>query len=78
MPVLRSQDKHVAVGDYYVNRRTGVLVEIVELDLSGNCRVLDAAGPLDAEPQPLSASQIGSCLWQRVVPGAAPAEQLAA
>jgi hypothetical protein len=74
MPVLRSQDRQIAVGDYYVNRRTGVLVEIVEIDLSGNCRVLDAAAPLDADLQPLTASQIASCLWQHVEPGGHDAE----
>ena len=69
MPVLRPEEHILAVGDYYVNRRTGVLVEIVEIDLSGNCRVLDAKAPFDADPQPLTASQISSCLWQHVEPG---------
>ena len=54
MPVVIPEHPPVVVGDYYVNRRTGVLVEIVEVDLSGNCRVLDASKPLDADPQPLS------------------------
>jgi hypothetical protein len=66
MPVLCSHEKQLSVGAYYVNRRSGVLVEIVEVSLSGNCRVLDARAPLDAEPMSLTESQIRSALWRRV------------
>jgi hypothetical protein len=54
------------VGDYYVHRRTGDLVEIMHIDLSGNCMVLDVKARLDADWQPLTASQISSSLWRRV------------
>jgi hypothetical protein len=53
-------------GDYYVHRRTGRLVEIMHVDLSGNCQVLDVEAPLDGEWQLVTASQISSCVWQRV------------
>ena len=76
MPILHSKDKQLAVGDYYFNRRTGVLIEVVELDTAGNCRVLDASAPLDAEPLLLRQMQISSCVWQRVDTGAG-AERLA-
>jgi hypothetical protein len=66
MPILRSQGKQLVVGDYYFNRRTGVLIEVVETDAAGNCRVLDASAPLDAEPLLLRQLQIRSCIWQRV------------
>ena len=67
MPVIRpSQSKQpLAVGDFFVNRRSGVLVEIMAVDLCGNVRVLDVTAPLDADWQELSESQISSCLWVR-------------
>jgi hypothetical protein len=66
MPVLRHDHEKLEVGSYYVNLRTGTMVEIMEVDLSGNCRVLDAAADLDAPWQPLSHEQISSCLWRLV------------
>jgi hypothetical protein len=41
-------------------------VEIMEVDLSGGCRVLDAAAAFDAPWQSLTHEQISSCLWQPV------------
>jgi hypothetical protein len=38
----------------------------MEVDLSGNCRVLDVAAELDAPWQVLSEAQISSCLWRLV------------
>jgi hypothetical protein len=66
MPVLRHDRETLEVGAYYVNVRTGTLVEIMEIDLSGNCRVLDAAADFDAPWQELSHAQISSCLWRPV------------
>jgi hypothetical protein len=68
MPVLRHDREQLEVGTYYVNLRTGTMVEIMEIDLSGNCRVLDVAAELDAPWQPLSHTQISSCLWRLVSP----------
>lgn len=67
MPVIRPShtQRPIAVGDFFVNRRSGVLVEIMHVDLSGNVKVLDVTAPLDAEWQDLSESQISSCLWVR-------------
>ena len=67
MPVIRpSQTRQpLAVGDFFVTRRSGVLVEIMAVDLSGNVRVLDVRAPLDADWQNLSEAQISSCLWVR-------------
>jgi hypothetical protein len=42
------------------------MIEIMEVDLSGNCRVLDVAAELDAPWQTLSQAQISSCLWRLV------------
>jgi hypothetical protein len=66
MPLIRHDQEQLEVGAYYVNVRTGTMVEIMEVDLSGNCRVLDAAAELDAPWEPLGQAQIASCLWQRV------------
>ena len=67
MPLLRPThtQRPLAVGDYLVNRRSGALVEIMSVDLSGNVMVLDCMAPLDGEWQPLTESQISSCLWVR-------------
>lgn len=67
MPMIRPQhaDRALEIGDFYVNRRSGNLVEIMDVDLSGNVMVLDAAAPLDGTRQQLSESQISSCLWVR-------------
>jgi hypothetical protein len=67
MPVIRPDQtkRPLQVGDFYVNRRSGVLVEIMDVDLSGNVRVLDVTAPLDSEWQQLTESQISSCLWVR-------------
>jgi hypothetical protein len=73
MPVIRHDRETLRVGSFYANVRTGTLVEIMEVDLSGNCRVLDAEAELDAPWQELTHDQISSCLWQQV---GAPAEQL--
>jgi hypothetical protein len=66
MPVIRHDNQTLEVGDYYVNVRTGAMVEIMEVDLSGNCRVLDVKAALDAPWQMLTHSQISSCLWRLV------------
>jgi hypothetical protein len=65
MPMIRPlhTERPLAVGDFLVNRRSGAMVEIMEIDLSGNVMVLDSLAPLDAEWQPLTESQISSCLW---------------
>jgi hypothetical protein len=67
MPVIRPQhtERPLAVGDFLVNRRSGAMVEIMHIDLSGNVMVLDSMAALDAEWQSLSESQISSCLWVR-------------
>ena len=66
MPIVRHDRETLAVGTYYANVRSGTLVEIMEVDLSGGCRVLDAAADLDAQWQHLAHDQISSCLWRRV------------
>jgi hypothetical protein len=66
MPVLRHDREILEVGAYYVNVRSGTMIEIMEVDLSGNCRVLDVAAELDAPWQTLSEAQISSCLWRLV------------
>jgi hypothetical protein len=66
MPVVRHDLEKLEPGTFYVNIRTGTLVEVMDVDLSGNCRVLDAEADLDAPWQELSYSQISSCLWQVV------------
>jgi hypothetical protein len=65
MPVIRPEHagRPLSVGEYLVNRRSGAMVEIMHVDLSGNAMVLDSTAPLDAEWQPLTQSQISSCLW---------------
>jgi hypothetical protein len=67
MPMIRPQhtERPLIVGDFLVNRRSGALIEIMQIDLSGNVMVLDSMAALDAEWQPLSESQISSCLWVR-------------
>jgi hypothetical protein len=67
MPMIRPQhtQRPLIVGDFLVNRRSGALIEIMQIDLSGNVMVLDSMAALDAEWQPLSESQISSCLWVR-------------
>jgi hypothetical protein len=42
------------------------MVEIMGVELSGNCRVLDLAADLDAPWQRPSHEQISSCLWRLV------------
>jgi hypothetical protein len=66
MPVLRHDRETLEVGSYYVNVRSGTMVEIMEVDMSGNCRVLNVAADLDAPWQALSHTQISSCLWRLV------------
>jgi hypothetical protein len=66
MPLLRHDRETLEVGSYYANVRSGTMVEIMEVDLSGNCRVLDVAAELDAPWQGLSHTQISSCLWRLV------------
>jgi hypothetical protein len=65
MPVIRPEHtkRPLEVGEFLVNRRSGALVEIMAVDLSGNVMVLDSRAPLDGEWQPLTASQVESCLW---------------
>ena len=53
------------IGEFYVNKGTGAFVEIMDVDVSGNVMVLDAAAPLDSEWQPLTLAQISSCFWVR-------------
>jgi hypothetical protein len=66
MPVIRHDLEKLEPGSFYVNVRTGKLVEIMDVDLSGNCRVLDAEAELDAPWEQLTHAQISSCLWQLV------------
>ena len=68
MPVtsLKYRDRPLVVGDYYLHRRTGQLVEIMEVDLSGNCKVLDVTAPLDGDWEFVTESQMSSCMWERV------------
>lgn len=68
MPVIRPDhaDRPLQVGDLYVNRRSGTLVEIMAVDLPGNVMVLDARTPLDGEWQQLTNARISSCLSVRV------------
>jgi hypothetical protein len=72
MPVtsLKFDTRPLRVGDYYVHRATHNLVEIMEVDLSGNCKVLPVTSPLDAAWQTITASQISSCMWDYVEPAA--------
>lgn len=65
MPVILDTAE-LRIGDYYRNIRTGVIVEIMRIDLSGNCQVLDILAPLDAPWQRLTESQISSAPWQRI------------
>jgi hypothetical protein len=65
MPVIRDRAL-IEVGQYYRNVRTGVMVEIMDVDLSGTCRVLDIRAPIDTEPTQLTEPQISSALWERV------------
>jgi hypothetical protein len=62
-------DPAPAVGDFYVRRGTGQLVEIMHVADSGDCLVLDATAPLDGEWQHVTAAQIGSSFWQRLASG---------
>ena len=55
-----------SVGDFYVRRGTGQLVEIMHVAATGDCFVLDATAPLDGEWQHVTAAQIGSSFWQRL------------
>jgi|1185.fasta_scaffold173838_1 hypothetical protein len=68
MPLKRPDydDRPPAVGDYYVHRRTGELVEIMDVDPSGHCMVLNVKEPLDGEWQHVTASQIASAFWERL------------
>jgi hypothetical protein len=66
MPVIRHDLEKLEAGSFYVNVRTGTLVEVMDVDRSGTCRVLDAAAELDAPWEELSYEQISSCLWQLV------------
>ena len=54
------------VGEFYVNCATGALVEIMDVDPSGDVMVLDVTAPLDGEWQPLTLAQIFSSFWVRV------------
>ena len=73
MPVLRHDREKLEVGAYYANVRSGTMVEIMEVDLSGNCKVLDVAADLDAPWQSLSQAQLASVLWRLVT---APGDEL--
>jgi hypothetical protein len=69
MPVIRDSDQQLHIGDYRVNRRTGVVIQIMDIDLSGTCRVQDIRAPINSDPdtwQQLTESQITSCLWQPI------------
>jgi hypothetical protein len=61
------------MGEFYVNKGTGAFVEIMDVDVSGDVKVLDVSAPLDAEWQPLTLAQISSCFWLRVSEHAAAA-----
>ena len=54
------------VGQFYANRATGQLVEIMDVHAFGDTMVLDVAAPLDADWQPLTLAQISSSFWSRV------------
>lgn len=66
-PIIRDQTL-IKQGDYYVNVRTGVMVEIMDVDLSGTCRVQNVLEPVDSdtEHQVLTEPQISSALWRRI------------
>jgi hypothetical protein len=66
MPVITDTPAVLAIGDYYVNRRTGMLVEIMQVDVAGNCMVLDVRADLDAPWTLITRAQMASALWQRV------------
>ena len=53
------------IGEFYVNKGTGAFVEIMNVDASGNVRVLGVSAPLDSEWLPLTLAQISSCFWVR-------------
>jgi hypothetical protein len=57
-----------AVGEYYVHRGSGELYEIMAVEPSGDCRVLNVRAPLDAEWARVTAAQIGSSFWERLEP----------
>jgi hypothetical protein len=77
MPIVRHDQEQLEVGAYYVNVRTGTMVEVMEVDLAGNCRVLDVQAPLDADWLALDRAQISSCLWRLVGGAAEPLERAA-
>jgi hypothetical protein len=59
-------DSRPQIGDFYVNRASGTLVEIMDVDPAGNAMVLDVTAPLDGDWQPLTLAQLSSCFWARV------------
>lgn len=68
MPVKRLlPEVPVVPGDFWVHRATGMLVEIVSVDLSGGAMV-DDAGRDDnlSDPRAVGASSFQSVLWQRI------------
>jgi hypothetical protein len=66
MPAITDPPAVLAIGHYYVNRRTDMLVEIMEVDRSGNCMVLDVRAALDAPWTLITRAQMASALWQHV------------
>lgn len=72
MSPITVQDEPIMVGDYWVNQRTGVMIEILEVDLSGNAMVTDVRLPDDTpKPERLMASTFSSALWRRLAHGRA-------
>ncbi len=67
MSPIATNQAPIRVGDYWVNQRTGVMIEILEVDLSGNAIVNDVSRPDDKpEPQRFMASKFSSALWKRL------------
>ena len=67
MPLTQpNDDRPPRIGDYYVHRSTGDLVEIMDVEPSGDCMVLNVKAPLDDDWQHVTASQIFSSFWERL------------
>jgi hypothetical protein len=59
-------DGRPQIGDFYVSRASGTLVEIMDVDPAGDAMVLDVTAPLDGDWQPLTLAQLNSCFWARI------------
>ena len=70
MPLTRTDcgERSPSVGDYYVHRGSGELLEVMDVGRGGDCMVLNVTAPLDGEWQHVTAAQIVSSFWQRLGP----------